>query len=51
MKHGTTVIIRVGLRPSISADEPAMAPPNKAPTGVIAYGNNKCMDSMQSLTP
>lgn len=36
IKYGTAVMISVGLRPIISAKEPAAAPPNKAPTGANA---------------
>ena len=35
-KYGNSAMMIVGLRPSISADEPATIPPNNAPTGVIA---------------
>ena len=32
-KYGSSVMISVGLRPTISANEPATAPPNRAPIG------------------
>ena len=37
MKLGITVKKRVGLRPNLSADQPATAPPNSAPNGAMAY--------------
>ena len=36
-KYGSSVMISVGLRPTISANEPATAPPNRAPIGAEAY--------------
>ena len=37
IKLGITVKKRVGLRPNLSADQPAIPPPNSAPNGAIAY--------------
>ena len=35
-KYGNSAMMIVGLRPSLSADEPAIVPPNNAPKGTKA---------------